>query len=257
VKRLRLLCATLLFGACTLEETSLLPTCPAGSVARGGLCVPVSTVTDLRVQPQSLDFGGIALGALTTRTFEIDNPGVAAHSVRVRPPDNSAFSLSVPDEEISIEAGQTLTVAVTFAPTIPDPVVSRVRIETCPGGCAVDVSLRGFGLETAPSTSVRCASLYFPPVQPGECVYDFLTCRNFAPDTIRITNAVVESDDGKIELSGLRLPITLDSGATDGLPMAFCPDQPGSSAAVVRVTSSDGATTSALVHGDAADVREC
>lgn len=255
MKRLGILCTTLILGACTLDETGLLPTCPAGSVARGGLCSPVPRTSNLQVSPEAIDFGGIALGASSTRNIRVENSGVEAQTVRVQTPDNSAFSIAVPGEALTLGPGDVWVVPVTYQPNTRDAVMSTLRIETCTGGCAVYVTLNGFGLESGPS--VQCAPLNFPDVPPGECTFDVMICRNFGLDTVRITNAEVESDDGAIQLSGLRLPITLGSGDTDGIPLSFCPDQPGSSEAVVRVSTSDGAMTTALAQGEASGRVDC
>jgi len=245
----------MLAAACSVDESSLLPTCPAGSVARGGLCSPVSTTSNLQISPERIDFGGIAIGGSTTRSFDIRNAGDSAQTVRVLRPDNSAFTISVLDEDLNIEAGQTLEVSVTFAPTDRNPAMSNIRIETCPGGCARYVALSGFGLEVP--TYLRCGTLRFATTPLGECTYDMMICRNEGASTARITDVRVESYDGSIELSGLRLPLTIAPGATEGIPLSFCPRERGPTVAQVNVTTSDGMTVPAFAEGTAPEVGEC
>ncbi|CAN0567815.1 unnamed protein product, partial [Laminaria digitata] len=133
--------------------------------------------------------------------------------------------------------------------------MSNVRIETCPGVCALYVALSGSGIEA--QTGLRCEPLEFPEVVVGQCTYDMMICENRGASSARITDVLVESDDGAIEVSGLRLPLSIGPGDADGIPLAFCPQQSGTSVAVVRVATSDGIAPATLVRGTTVQPDEC
>jgi hypothetical protein len=88
-----------------------------------GISASAGTPGQLQYSSEALDFGTVAPGSQSTRTFTITNAGGTTVTInRSKPPFGGAFTAttSLP-EGTTIGPGQTLTESVTFSPTAIGP----------------------------------------------------------------------------------------------------------------------------------------
>ena len=78
--------------------------------------------------PDSVDFGSVAVGQTATTTIQIINNSDSARFVGLVGSLSGAFSAEVGAESISIDAGDTLDLELTFAPTEAGPAVDSLVI---------------------------------------------------------------------------------------------------------------------------------
>ena len=75
----------------------------------------------LTIEPQTIDFGRVAVGSQASRSFTISNSGGLPVKINIsKPPIANEFhaTTSLPEGESTIEPGETVTETVSFAPTV-------------------------------------------------------------------------------------------------------------------------------------------
>jgi len=130
---------------------------------------------DLAVDPTSIDFGGVFIGATPTAEFTLQNIGTDMLTVSGLSVDNAAFSLDTANAMIPPRSAATVT--VTFAPTAASAYTGTVTITSDdPDEPVLTVDLAGSGL-VPPDFSVSPTSLT-SNLFTGETETQFLTVTN-------------------------------------------------------------------------------
>ncbi|HEY1278102.1 MAG TPA: choice-of-anchor D domain-containing protein, partial [Acidimicrobiales bacterium] len=116
----------------------------------------------LTVSPQRVDFGSVAPGASVTRTFTVANAGTAPLSLQGVTTGGGPFVVTTaPAAGTVIAAGQSVSVAVGFAPSSPGAWTGTATVATSAGDATVVLS-GGAGAGTAgPAVDGT-----FTPVEP-------------------------------------------------------------------------------------------
>ena len=124
---------------------------PARPARSGG-----TTLFELTISPSSIDLGNVALTQAVSQTFTITNVSTVSGKVNGYGVSGPGFSFSAGALPVSLAAGKTTTVTVTFAPpsegtvigsltvfstalTSPDTAVITSAGVTTPGGHVVDL----------------------------------------------------------------------------------------------------------------------
>jgi hypothetical protein len=111
-----------------------------GSVARA----------NVQVRPASLNFGSLSVGSTSaTRNVTITNENRHAVTISSASVTIPQFSLSAPLLPVTLEPGQTLSVAVTFKPSTVQAYAGRLEL-TRSYGWPISVELSGTGSGPAP-----------------------------------------------------------------------------------------------------------
>lgn len=129
-----------------------------------GLSASAAAPGLLQLSSQAVDFGSVAVGSTTTRTFTISNIGGTPVTIeKSKPPFGGAFTAttSLP-EGTTIEPGQTLSESVTFGPTTPGPASGPWQITGNDGSGLHVVQFTGSGAAGGVSSTVTS-----PPASGG------------------------------------------------------------------------------------------
>lgn len=185
------------------------------------LCHGVCQITPplCAVEPDSLDFGTVIVGAAIERTLTITNGGGGSLTGTVSE-DCEAYEIVAGAGAFSVNPGMVHAVTVRYAP--PDGLEHACWILTGAAGCD-SIPCRGQGLDLPPACAVSPAGLDFGAVPVGA----------WADDSLTITNAGGHALEGAIELD--EGPFALLAGAGT---FALGPGE--ARAVAVRYTPPDG-----------------
>ncbi len=97
----------------------------------------------LAANPQSISFGGVATGQATTQTVTFTNEGAEPLTINSITPPSAPFSVSgLPALGTVLDTNQSVSVLVTFAPTVSELSTDNLTVGSDDGG-TVDVPMSG------------------------------------------------------------------------------------------------------------------
>jgi Abnormal spindle-like microcephaly-assoc'd, ASPM-SPD-2-Hydin/Flagellar-associated PapD-like len=142
----------------------------------------------LAANPQSISFGGVATGQATTQTATFTNEGAEPLTINSITPPSAPFSVSgLPVLGTILDTNQSVTVLVTFAPTVSELSTDNLTIGSDDGG-AVDVPMSGNS--AAPGIlQVTPDPISFGQVPVGDTVTFTFHVANVGQTAIEITKS--------------------------------------------------------------------
>jgi len=187
----------------------------------------------LSVNPSSLDFGNVTVASTSTQTITLTNSGTASLTVSQASVTGTGFSLSGLNLPLTLAAGQSAAVNVTFAPSAAGSVAGSVLLTSTASASPATVALSGLGVtyQLAPSVS----SLGFGNV--GVSLKSVQTVSLTSNGTGSVTISQVTVSGTAFTLTGLNLPATLTPGQSVTLTITFSPSVVGSAAGTLSVIS--------------------
>ena len=109
---------------------------------------PVIMTGSLSVNPSSTNFGDVAFGSSSTKTFVLSNTGNANVTISQANVSGSAFSLSGLSVPSTLGAGQNLPLGVTFTPGTYGPVAGYITFTSNAINPSLNETLSGTGTHT-------------------------------------------------------------------------------------------------------------
>ena len=127
------------------------------------------TQDGLMATPSVLAFGDVPTGGLVTSNVDVTDTGTTSTTVTGVTGPTAAFSaMSLPSLGITLAAGTSVTVPITFAPTSTGNKASQLVIASSTG--SVTVPLSGTGVAGKPELSITPEDLDFGAVMVGSSV---------------------------------------------------------------------------------------
>lgn len=211
---------------------------------------------DIALSSSLLSFGNITIGSSLTLITNLSNTGTAALTVdSVRMNLSGAFTTSFATP-VTIPAGSSEALSVTFTPAAFGPDSASLRIySNDPDEASIPLALRGSGVFPGGVLSSP-AGFSFGARRVGSSSNWTLTLQNLGGGQIIITSL----DIGQVgfSLDSVALPLTIDSLQRRSLRVWFRPSAAGAVADTLRITSnaSNGPVTPVWLagSGDAAAV---
>lgn len=217
----------------TRDEATLTITTDTARSPRVPLCIKGSGGgPDLSLSPDRLAFGQVAVGTTLTRNVRVANVGVGTTPLVVSRAflrSTSGSSFSVAAATLSLAAGRTGNVAVTFAPTAAGDAADTLVLETNDADSPVrEIPLTGTSrvlpacqLDVVPSADV----LAFGNVAAGRTAVLPIALRNTGPGDCIVHDLALEATtDRAFGLSGgPRAELSLTAGETLHLTVSFTP----------------------------------
>lgn len=216
---------------------SLLTGCQGVSAARSSQ----SSSGNLALGAQTLDFGNVIAGSNKTLTVSITNSGNASASVSTASLSNKYFSVTAPALPVSIQAGQSATFSVEFAPNVAGSFNATVSFTTTDSNPTLTLALIGTG------TSASAAQLTVTPttIAVGSVVdgtsgtaSGTLTAQGGSVTVIAAT-----TNNSVFTVGGLSLPLTIAAGNSASFTVTFSPLTAGTATATLSFTSDAQTTT--------------
>ncbi|OGG51721.1 MAG: hypothetical protein A3F84_23525 [Candidatus Handelsmanbacteria bacterium RIFCSPLOWO2_12_FULL_64_10] len=193
------------------------------------------------VSPPALSFGGVRACQSRALTFVVRNGGNVALSVSsISASGTEASQFAVSPASLTINAGDSARVTVTFTPTVGDTLSAVLSLAHNATGSPATVRVSGVGIK--PTLAHRPDSLQFGDVALGAEVGLPLTLTNAGNDTLRLDSLTVASTPGAgIAATPQRLGRLLAPRDTQVVAVSLLPRDPGGLSGRITVFSSDPA----------------
>gem|GEM_PF-3114803 len=195
----------------------------------------------------SLASGNILSGSSGTQTLTISNSGDAALNIsNITLSGANAGEFSVSATSLTINAGQSQDVTVTFAPTSAGTRSASLSITHDAVGTPTSVSLSGTG--TGPGISVS-ADLGLGNSVSGSSSSQVLTISNSGDAALNISN-ITRSGANAAEFSVSATSLTINAGQSQDVTVTFSPTSAGSKSASLSIAhDAVGTPTSVSLSG--------
>lgn len=191
----------------------------------------------LSVDPSSVDFGTVPVGARPMVTIRVGNPG--PDTLRLQVPvinGGGGFDVPSPVSPIWIGPGDSTQVSVRFTPGDSGCIAARLVLSSDKGDTSVD--LRACGSYSPPLLGVD--SLDFGPVIAGECALKGTTYRNITAGVLKITKVTDHIVTQMRTTASPSIGTSYPKGDTWSFLFQFCPDVIGPIYDTLRVISDAG-----------------
>lgn len=214
--------------------------------------------SSLDVEPSSLDFGSVAVGANASRTVTVTNAGSATVNVsQTFVTGDSDADFSANNTAFSLAPGAQQTLTVQFTPTVKGARHGTFRINSDdPLAANVDVALQGAG--DMLMTFVDPRSLDFGTVAVGMTARQVVTVYNTS-STLNLTLKQAAVTQGVRFAGGIAGPVTIGPGDHYSVPVAYTPTQPSQDTGVLELVTDENGTTTVDVSlkGQAVQLPPC
>lgn len=202
------------------------------SLSGTGTAAPTGQLTP---NPTSLSFGNVTTGSNSAKQIVITNSGSAAVHVSAVNASGSGFTVSGLTVPATLNASQTATLTVTFAPTSAGSATGSITLTSDASNSPLSVSVSGTGVAAVGQLSANPTSLSFGNVAAGSNSAKQIVLTNTGSGAVHIS-AVSASGTG-FSVSGISVPATLNPSQTATLTITFAPTAGGSVTGSVTVTS--------------------
>jgi Cep192 domain 4/Abnormal spindle-like microcephaly-assoc'd, ASPM-SPD-2-Hydin len=194
---------------------------------------PAQTGT-LALDTPSLSFGSVLIGHSSSLSVRASNSGTASLTISAAQASAPEFSQSAPALPLTVAAGQSVTLSVTFSPSAAGDVTGTISIVSNASNGAVSMSLSGIGVAPG-SITANPASLAFGSVALGNSQQESSTLTNNGGTSVTISQAAISG--AGFTLSGLASPVTLSAGQSANFTVTFAPQSADSVTGNVTITS--------------------
>jgi hypothetical protein len=185
----------------------------------------------LSASPSNLSFGQITVGSKTTLSLVLTNTGSSTETLTALQTVGNGYSVSGASFPLVLNKGQGVTLSVTFTPQSGGVFNGSVFIT----GPNVNIPVTGTGVTTTVGQlTVAPTSLSFGNVNVGTATSLPMTI-SATGGTVTVTSA--SSSNPQFSISGASFPLTLNSGQSTQLNVAFDPTASGSASATLTYAS--------------------
>ena len=207
-----------------------------GTMPGGTLSLPVSgkgvNNWSLSANPSSLSFGNVQVGNQVTLPLSVVNSGTSSATVSSGRLSGTGFSVSGVTLPLTLDAGQSYTFRVTFAPQTGGPASGSI-LATSPLSPVLTVPLTGNGTDAGQLTAFP-ATLPFGNVTVGDSAIQTGT---LSASGASVTVSSATSSSPEFALSGISLPLNLMAGQSTSYTVTFSPQNSGTASATVSFVS--------------------
>ena len=187
-------------------------------ILTAGFSTPASATTNLAFDPTELRFGEVVVGQSETIPLTLTNKGTSGFTISTLTA-SSGYRASHPSLPLTLAPGHSLSVNVTFSPTVSGADSGSIVIDG-----STTFAVHGSG---TPNTSVvpSPSSLSFGSIQDGNTARSYVTLTN--KKTGNVTIYSLSTSGAAFSVQGLNLPMTLTSGQSVTFSILFSPTTSG------------------------------
>ena len=206
------------------------------SNAAATLSVSGTGVADgqLSASPSSKAFGSVVVGGKQTQSVTLTNNGGTAVSISKATISGTGFQFSGITTPVTVNASQSTSFTVTFAPQAAGSATGSVTITSDASNATLTLNLTGTGV-TAGALGSNPTSLPFGSVTVGTKQTLSETVTNTGGTSVTISQAGITGTG--FSLSGITAPVTLNAGASASFSVSFSPLSAGAVSGNVTLTS--------------------
>jgi hypothetical protein len=206
-------------------------------------------VADGQLAPSaaSESFGSVLVGSSRSLTEVITNTGGSTVTVSQVKIGGAGFSLTGMSAPVSLGAGQSASIDVSFAPTSSGGVSGSLTITSDATNPALSIALSGTGTTTAGQLTVAPSTLGLGSVVVGT---SGTASGTLTASGANVTVTAANTGNSVFSVGGLSLPITIPVGQSTSFSVTFSPQVAGSASASLSFTSNgQPATTTESLTG--------
>ena len=178
----------------------------------------------LVASPADSRFGEVVIGQSETQEFVLSNTGDTSATVSAISVSNSEFSVSGVSLPVTVGAGQSVTLKVTFSPQDAGSTAAEVTITSNAENPTLQIALRATGAASQ-ILNASPASLSFGQVSVGSSTSRSVVVSN--PNSTNETVSKLVASGSGFSVSGPQTPFTLASGQSVTLTVSFTPQAAG------------------------------
>lgn len=205
---------------------------------------PLGTLT---LPNPSVAFGNVPPGSSKTISVTATNTGTATVNVSSVAISTKYFVLTAPSMPVSIAAGQSSPISLTFSPNAAGTFNASMIISSDASDAQTTVALSGTGATASSGTlSSNPTTEAFGSVADGTTQSQTVTLSNTGSATVNISQVAVSG--AGFQVSGITTPLALSASQSTTFTISFDPQTAGGATGDVTVFSdaSDPAVTIAL-----------
>jgi hypothetical protein len=139
-------------GAVLMAGSLIITGCGSGGAS---YTPPNSGTPILTMYDSSVDFGDVAVGANTTQGVMFANTGTSALTLQQNSVSGTGFMTSRIGQGITLGPGQSVTLAVSFAPSVAGKAGGIVNLTSSAANTAINLPLSGNGVITSHSNTLN------------------------------------------------------------------------------------------------------
>ena len=178
----------------------------------------------LDAAPGNLTFGSVTVGSSQNQNITLTNNTGAGVTIAQASATGTGFSLSGISVPTTLNAGQTATLAVKFAPGAAGTASGSVAIASNAPNSTLNIALSGIAVSMG-SLTANPASVPFGNVTIGSNQSQNVTLMNSGGTSVTISQA--SANGAGFTVSGISVPLTLNPGQSTSLAVKFAPGSAG------------------------------
>jgi hypothetical protein len=187
----------------------------------------------LSASTSSLSFGNALVGSSASQTMTVTNSGTGSVTIAQAAISGAGFTFSGCSGAVTLAAGQSLTLTVSFAPATAGSATGSLSVVSSATNSPTTIALSGTGIQ--PQISVSPASASFGNVMVGASNSQALTIKNTGTANLSVTQETLAGTG--FSLTGLTLPLTVAPGGSSSFTLGFTPASASSFAGSVTLVN--------------------
>jgi hypothetical protein len=206
-----------------------------------------ATFPQLTLSASTLAFGNVVLKTTSTQMLTVQSSGTAPVTISSVASPGASFTMSGPVFPVTMNPGQSITLQVSFNPTVAGAASGKIHIYSdsyASGTIAITLSGTGAAAST-PQLTLSATTLAFGNVNLNTTATKVLTLTSSGTAALMI-NSVAVAGTG-YAISGARFPATLNSGQAVTLQVSFDPAVAGAASGTITISSNSSTGNTATV----------
>ncbi len=188
----------------------------------------------LALNPTSQSFGSVTVGSQSNQIVTLTNNSASTVNISQASVSGSGFKLNGVTAPIALNASQSTTFTVTFAPQSTAPASGSVTITSDAPNSTLSMPLSGTGVALGALGSSP-TSLAFGSVRVGNNQALAETVSNTGGSSLTLSQVGISGTG--FTLSGITTPVTLTPGQSASFSVSFTPQSASSASGSLTITS--------------------
>ena len=224
-----------------------------GTPAASPTPTPTADAAHVSFSPTALAFGAVALGAQKTANLTVTNTKGTNAKITQVSVSGAGFSFTSSVKiPFSLAAGQSATLAITYAPTVAGAATGSVSVSMSGGVAPPATALSGTGLASG-QLGLSPGTMNFGTVTDGTAVSQNGSLSAAGTD---ITVSSASWNGAGFSLSGITFPVTVPAGQSVPYTVTFDPQSAGTSnGSLSFISNGTNSPTIATLTGTGAAVQ--
>jgi Abnormal spindle-like microcephaly-assoc'd, ASPM-SPD-2-Hydin/Protein of unknown function (DUF1573) len=207
---------------------------PSMNLTLTGTGAGVAASGTLALNPTSEAFGSVAAGSAQVQTVTLTNIGASTVNISQATVAGTGFQLGGITTPLALNASQSTTFTVKFAPPAAGAATGTVTIVSDGSNPSLTLPLTGTGIATGALAS-NPSSINFGSITVGSNQTLSGTLTNSGGSSVTISQ--VATTGSAFSVSGITTPVTLTAGQSTSYSIKFAPVSTGSLSGSLTITS--------------------